>query len=283
MKSGLVMEGGAMRGMYTCGVIDVFMENGIEFDGACGISAGAVFGCNYKSKQIGRAIRYNKRFCRDPRFVSIRSLVKTGDLYGVEFCYKTIPDELDIFDRETYKANPMKFYVGATDIVNGVEVYHDCDTGSDEDVQWMRASASMPLASKVVEIGSYKLLDGGMVDSIPYEFMVKSGYERNVVILTQPEGYVKKSNKLVPLIKLMMKEYPKLAEAMKIRHIRYNEQVKMVEEAVTRGEVLLIRPESALDIGKMEKDPNELERVYQIGRDAGLKHLDEVRKFLSAK
>ena len=147
------MEGGAMRGMFTCGVIDVFMEQEIIFDGAAGISAGATFGCNYKSRQIGRALRYNKKYSRDPRYCSIRSLLKTGDLYGAEFCYRELPNVLDPFDREAFSRNPMEFYVAATDVNTGKAVFHRCVDGGDTDIEWMRASASMPVASKPVTIG----------------------------------------------------------------------------------------------------------------------------------
>ena len=134
-RTGLILEGGAMRGLFTCGVIDVFMENGIDFDGAVGISAGAVFGCNYKSRQIGRPRRYNEKYCRDKRYCSIRSLITTGDLYGADFCYRLLPDELDPFDREAFKNDPMEFYVGATDVKTGECVFHTCSDGEDADMK----------------------------------------------------------------------------------------------------------------------------------------------------
>ena len=152
MKTGLVMEGGAMRGMFTMGVIDIMMEHGITYDGGIGVSAGAAFGCNYKSGQIGRVIRYNKAYCRDKRFSSIRSWVKTGNLFGVDFCYHELPEKLDPFDNDAYVANPMDFYVVCTDVMTGKPVYHRCDTGIGENVDWMRASASIPLFAEIVEI-----------------------------------------------------------------------------------------------------------------------------------
>ena len=148
---GLVMEGGAMRGLFTAGVIDVFMENHIEFSAAVGVSAGAAFGCNLKSRQAGRALRYNKRFCRDKRYCSLHSLLKTGDLYGADFCYREIPEELDIFDKEAYEQNPMAFYVVATDVYTGKPVYKRLDKVDENCYLWMRASASMPMVSKAVE------------------------------------------------------------------------------------------------------------------------------------
>ena len=152
-KTALILEGGAMRGMFTCGVLDVMMRHGIAFDAAAGISAGAVFGCNYKSGQAGRAVRYNKQYCGDPRYCSLRSLLKTGDLYGADFCYRELPDVLDVFDRKAFRENPMAFYVGATDVRSGRCVYHECSDGGAEDMLWLRASASMPVVSRPVAVG----------------------------------------------------------------------------------------------------------------------------------
>ena len=266
-KIGLVMEGGSMRGMFTCGVIDVFMEHGLTFDGAVGVSAGATFGCNIKSRQIGRALRYNKRFCNDPRYASFRSLFTTGDLFNVDFCYRTLPFKLDIWDSDTFAANPMEFYVAASDVETGHPVYYRCGKGLEEDIEWFRASASMPLLSHIVEINDRLLLDGGITDSIPLKFMERIGYTKNVVILTQPEDYVKKKNPLMPLARLEYGRYPNFVRAMANRHIRYNDTLRYIEEREAAGDVIVVRPPEDLDIGKMERDPDELERVYQVGRD----------------
>ncbi len=277
---GLVLEGGSMRGMFSAGIMDVFMENGIEFDGAVGVSAGAVFGCNYKSKQIGRAIRYNKRFCNNPEYASFRSLIKTGDIYGADFCYRRIPEELDIFDSETFKNNPMDFYVVATDMDTGKPVYHKCRNGNKEDVEWMRASASMPLVSRTVKIGKYSLSDGGTSDSIPVKFMIRKGYDKIVVILTQPKGFVKKKNKLIPLIKLTMRDKPNFIKAISNRHKMYNRTLSCIEKLEEKGRIFVIRPPYALEIGAVEHNPDELERVYRLGRETGEKYLSEVKSYL---
>jgi predicted patatin/cPLA2 family phospholipase len=187
MKKGLVLEGGAMRGLFTAGVTDVLMENGIRFDGAAGVSAGAAFGCNYKSHQPGRVLRYNKRFCNYWRYSGYRSLLLTGDIYGADFCYRKVPLELDKFDLDTFRNDPMEFYVVATDCATGEASYHKMTDYDEENMLWLRASASMPVASRPVKIGDRHYLDGGMSDSIPLEFMQKIGYGKNVVILTQPE------------------------------------------------------------------------------------------------
>ena len=203
MKTGLIMEGGAMRGMFTCGVIDVFLEQGIAYDGAAGISAGASLGCNFKSRQIGRPIRYNKKYSKDPRYCGVRSLLKTGDLFGVEFCYHEIPEKLDPFDAEAFEKNPMAFYVGATDVETGKTVFHKCSDGGAVDIEWLRASSSMPLVSRPVTIGKYTLLDGGISCPVPFRFMEKKGYDRNVIILTQPKGYRKKQS--LPVMRALLR------------------------------------------------------------------------------
>lgn len=281
MKKGLILEGGAMRGMFTSGVLDVFLENEIDFDGAIGVSAGATFGCNFKSKQIGRAIRYNKRFSHNWRYCSIRSLIFTGDLYGADFCYNKLPNELDIFDLETYRNNPIEFYCVASDCVTGEPVYKKLETCDARDLTWMRASASMPLASSVVEVDGYKLLDGGMTDSIPLKYFESLGYNRNVVILTQPRDYQKKPASLMGLMKIMLKKYPKLVDAMSRRHIVYNEETADVFAKADSGEVFVICPKEPLGISRTEKDPNELQRVYDQGRSLATELLPEIKRFLN--
>ena len=283
MKKGLILEGGAMRGMFTAGVIDVMMEHDIVFDGAIGVSAGAVFGCNYKSHQIGRTLRYNTKFCQDPRYASFRSLLTTGDLYGADFCYNEIPNKLDPFDLETYRNSPMEFYVVCTDVETGKPVYQKCMTGDAHDILWMRASASMPLVSRIVEVDGYKLLDGGISDSIPIRQFQKLGYDRNIIVLTQPLDYVKPKNQMVPLLRVMMRKYPNLVRTMRFRHDIYNATTAYIRKLEQKGRVLVIRPEAPLGIARVEHDPKELTRVYQLGRDVAEKRLEEMQTFLAGK
>lgn len=280
MKIGLVLEGGAMRGMFTAGVLDVLMENDIEFDGIVGTSAGAVFGCNYKSKQIGRTIRYNKKYCRNKEYVSMTSLIKTGNLYGVDFAYNKLPEFLDPFDKQTFQNSPTEFFVVATDLETGKPVYHKCEKGDGPDLEWFRASASMPLASTIVEIGNRKFLDGGISNSVALEFLEKMGYERNVVILTQPRDYVKKPNKALPLIKIAYRKYPKFVEAVRVRHNMYNKQRKYIFGQEKEGKAYVVTPESMLNIGAATKNPEELERVYQLGRETAQKELKKLIEWM---
>lgn len=280
MKYGLVLEGGAMRGLFTAGVIDVFMENGITFDAAVGVSAGAAFGCNYKSGQIRRVIRYNTRFCKDKRYCSVNSLIKTGDMFGGEFCYHTVPDKLDLVDVETFNNSPMDFWVVCTDITTGKAVYHKSGHISYDELEWFRASASMPLAARIVEVGGYRMLDGGIADSIPLKFMESRGCERNVVVLTQPRDYVKKPAGAQKLIKLRYRKYPELIKSIQNRHKMYNGELKYIRSAEEAGRAFVIAPPEALPIGHIEHDPEVMLEVYRIGRRIANENLEAVKKFL---
>ena len=276
------MEGGAMRGMFTAGVLDVLMENGLVTDGAIGVSAGAVFGCNYKSHQIGRVIRYNTEYCNDKRYASFKNLVKTGNLYSEQFCYHEVPEKLDPFNEAAFAASPMDFFVVCTDVKTGEPIYHKCRKGDAEDVLWMEASASMPLAAKIVKIGHYGLLDGGVADSIPVRFFESIGYKRNLIILTQPKGYIKKKNKFLPAIRAKYFRYPAFVEAVADRHERYNETLSYISMLEQVGKDYVIRPPIPLEIGAMERDPAQLRRVYETGRAVAQIQVEKIRDFLNA-
>lgn len=280
MKTGLVLEGGALRGLFSAGVMDVLMEHGITFDGIIGVSAGAAFGCNYKSGQAGRVIRYNKRFAHEWRYCSWRSWIATGDLFGGEFCYHKMPDELDVFDKETFDSNPMEYYAVCTDVETGEAVYKRLMKCSPETYEYIRASASMPMVSNIVEVGGRKLLDGGVTDSIPLRFFQEQGYERNLVILTQPADYQKRHNRLMPILRLWLHRYPKMIEALDRRHEMYNQQLEYVREEERKGNTYVIRPPQKLVIGHISHDENEMQGVYQMGRRVGEGRLKDIVEFL---
>lgn len=280
MKKGLVLEGGAMRGVYTAGVLDVLMEKGIEADGVVGVSAGAVFGCNYVSRQIGRTIRYNIKYCRDPRYGDFRSLFKSGDIYEEEFCYHELPEKLDPFDWEAYRQSTTPFYVTCTDVDTGRAVYHKC-TGEKEDLRWMQASASMPFVSRTVEIGGRRLLDGGISDSIPVDWFRGMGYEKNLVVLTRPKGYRKKPPKGLHVLKRMIRQHPALALAVKTRHIRYNQTLERLAGLEKSGMALVLRPSRRIRVSKLERRPGRLMALYKLGRQDTLRRLEEIQAFFS--
>ncbi len=279
-KTGLVLEGGAMRGLYTAGVLDVLMEQKIQADGVIGVSAGAVFGCNYKSGQIGRTLRYNLQFCGDKRYGTIHSLVKTGDIYDVDFCYHQIPEVIDPFDNDAFVKNPAEFYVVCTDVNTGKAIYHKCTDCGRDDLKWMQASASMPLVSKIVETDGYQLLDGGIADSIPVMWFRRQGYKKNLVILTRPDGYRKKKMKFQGAINVMLRHHPNLAKAMARRYKVYNRTLDKIEELKAKGEVMVLCPSRLIEVSRLEKDPEKLKALYQLGREDAMKNLEQIRAVL---
>ena len=280
-KTGLVLEGGGQRGIYTAGVLDVFMDNDIEVDGVIGVSAGAIHGLSYVARQRGRNMRYNMKYRNNKHYMSLYSLITTGDICSEQFCYHTVPEKLDVFDAKTFAENPMDFFVVCTDVRTGDPIYHKCRTGDAEDIQWMQASASMPLAAKIVKIGHYQLLDGGIADSIPVRFFESIGYKRNLIVLTQPKGFVKKKNKMLPAIRARYLRYPAFVEAVADRHERYNETLDHIAMLEQTGKAFVIRPPIPLEIGSMERDPLQLRRVYETGRAVAEIQVDKIAAFVN--
>ncbi|WP_290158909.1 patatin family protein [uncultured Duncaniella sp.] len=283
MRKGLVLEGGAMRGLFTAGVIDVMMENGIDFDGLIGVSAGSSFGCNFKSRQPGRVLRYNLRFCKDPRYMGLRSLLSTGDLVGAEFAYHTLPLELDIFDIPTFESNPIEFHLVCTDVTTGHPVYYRMDRVDHDSLEWLRASASMPIVTRPVSVADgHLLLDGGISDSIPLAYFQSQGFDRNVVVLTQPLDY-RKSPAQKWVFRLFMRRYPKIVEAMAKRHEMYNAQLDYIHSQALTGNTLIIAPSKPLPIGRIEMNPGKMRLVYGMGRDSATAMLPQLKSFLDGK
>lgn len=278
--TGVVLEGGGFRGMYTAGVTDVWMEQGITATHTVGVSAGATFGCNFKSMQIGRSLRYNMRFCADDRYASFKNLVFTGDLFSRDFAYDVLPWQLDVFDTETFAAHPMRFTVVATDIASGKPVYHDLDQGGVEDVAWIRASASIPALSRPVELDGLQLLDGGTADSIPFAWMLAQGYERTVVVCTQDASYRKEPNRYLSFLRVYLHRYPKLVELLANRHERYNRQLEDLARLERAGEVFVVRPSEPIALPTMVNDPALLEQVYRLGRADAEASLERLRAYL---
>lgn len=280
MKTALVLEGGAMRGIYTAGVLDVFLDNNIEFDGVIGVSAGAIHGCSFVAHQNGRSIRYYKKYGRDKRFMSLYSLITTGSLVGEQFCYHDIPDELDPFDYETFKNSETDFYAVCTDIEKGTPVYVLCDDLKTQ-MDYLLASASMPMVSRIVEAGGRKMLDGGVTDSIPLKAAQQLGYDRIVVVQTREKEYVKSPEATALSDIMYKKKYPNLANAIKIRHKMYNAQKEYVEQLEENGEILVIRPSRHVDISRTEKNPDKLEEMYQLGRQDAEIRVDEIKHYIA--
>ena len=281
MSLGMVLEGGGMRGIYTAGVLDYFMERDFYPDGVAGVSAGACHGCSYVSKQRERSFRINTGYAKDPRYMSFRSLILTGDYFGAKFAYHRIPDELEPYDYETFEKNKdkMPLYVVTTNVETGKAEYFRINDMKKE-VELVRASASLPLMARIVGLKGKKLLDGGIADSIPIDFMRREGYEKNIVVLTQVEGYRKGENKLSWLVDLVYKKrYPKLCEAVRNRHIGYNRTLDELSELSEKGEVFIIRPSKFIPVSRTEKDVRVLNKMYKLGYNDAKDCFDRLLKF----
>ncbi|MBQ3364252.1 MAG: patatin family protein [Muribaculaceae bacterium] len=283
VKTGIVLEGGGMRGMYTCGILDVLMENHIYVDGMVGVSAGIAFGCNYKSRQAGRALRYNVRFAKDRRYSGMMSLLKTGNYYNAHFAYNLVPRHYDVFDYNVFEDTAMECYAVCFDVKTGNGVYQRLDRVNDDFFEWIRASASMPVVAQPVEVGGRLLLDGGLADSIPLEFMMSKGYERNIVILTREDGFRKTAEHGMWLIKPLLRKWPKVIEALKKRPAHYNMQLQQVREQERKGTAFVFRPLKPLNVSRTTHDAAEMNRVYQQGREEALQRLDELKRFLAGE
>ena len=279
MKIGLVLEGGAMRGMYTAGVLDTFLNKDFWVDGVISVSAGALFGVNYPSKQKGRAIRYNKKFMPDSRYVSLKNLIKTGNIINKAFAFYEVPFKQDVFDNATFQQTQIDFYATITNL-NTAQAEYVKLTDPLAQMEVLRATSAMPYVSTPVEINSVPYLDGAITDSIPLEQMKKMGYDKIIVVLTRTLDYRKsKPNPL--LAKLWYRKYPKFADAVNNRYAMYNKQVENVIEQAEKGEIFVIRPSVDLNIKRIEKDPNKLQAMYDLGVSDMQREWENLQVFLA--
>ena len=279
MKIGLVLEGGAMRGMFTAGVLDVLLDEQIVVDGAVTVSAGALFGINYPAKQRGRVLRYNLKYLHDKRYMGWHSLFTTGNVVNKAFAFYELPFTLDPFDQATFAASQIDFWVTLTNIETGEPEYVKI-TDAFAQMEALRATSAMPMVSRVVEIEGKKYLDGGISDSIPLDKAMALGYDKIIVILTRPLDYRKKpSNNW--LFKLFYRHYPKLIERWANRYAEYNQAVEKVIEMEKAGKIFVIRPSESLDISRLEKDLAKVQTMYDLGVKDGQAALSELKNYLA--
>lgn len=278
MKKGLVLEGGGKRAIYTAGVLDVLGEHGLYPDGVIGVSAGAVFGCSYVAAQHGRSIRYVLKYGNDYRFMSWRSWLKTGNFADVDFCYRDLPQKLDKFDNEAFMKSPVDFYVTCSNLESGNPEYIRCRDLFKE-MDFLRASASLPFVSRIVSAGGKKLLDGSTTDSVPLRAFEQKGYVKNVAVLTRPAGYRKKPSRDAWLAKLVYRQYPAFVRALQNRHQMYNRELDYIEAAAKEGRALIIRPSRKIKMCRMERNPEVVRQMYLLGRRDAEAALDEVKAF----
>ncbi|MEG1719997.1 MAG: patatin family protein [Clostridia bacterium] len=280
-NAGLVLEGGGMRGMFTAGILDFFLEKNINFKEIIGVSAGACHACSYLSSQKGRAKDISIDYLEDKRYCSGYSLIKTGDLFGADFIYDDIPNKLNIFDNKAFMQNESEFFATVTNVKTGKAEYLPIkDLSKNKDIVAIRASASLPMVSNIIKINEEEYLDGGIADSIPLRQSIKNGFSKNVVILTQPKGYLKSPNKLMPVIKMKYKKYPKFIEKMEDRHLRYNETIDFIDEQERRHNIFVLRPNNKLIVDRVEKDKSKLICVYTLGYNMAKTKYNDLLSYL---
>lgn len=279
-KTAFVLEGGAMRGLYSAGVLDTFMQKGITTDAIYGVSAGALFGINFKSKQIGRAIRYNLKYVHEKNYMGLYSFITTGDIMNKEFCFNKLVNELDRFDFETFKNSPIQFYAVVTNIVTGMAEYIKI-TDARYGLEALRASGSMPFVSKYVEFEGAKYLDGAISDPIPIQKALDDGYDKIVVVLTRPDGY-QKHNETMPY-KLFYRKYPNFVKTAINQPNCYNETLKLIKKYEKEGKIIVIRPSKDLKVARVEKNIEKLTAIHKLGVEDCLSNMDRIRNYLEQK
>ena len=278
-KTALVLEGGAMRGMYSAAVLDVLMDEGIKVDAIYATSAGVLFGVNYISGQRGRAIRYNKRFSRDKRYMGIYSLVTSGNIINKDFAFYEVPFTLDVFDDEAYMNSDVKMVATVTNVHSGGVEYIEVKSVLKQ-MEVLRAASAMPFVSQMVELDGQLYLDGGLSDSIPLKKCQADGYERIIVVETRPKGYRKSKSSSLPA-KLFYSKYPNLVETINNRYLAYNDILQEIDDLDARGEIVLVQPSKELHLGRIESDPERLQEMYDLGIGDAKVLLPRIKQFLS--
>lgn len=280
-KTALILEGGAMRGLYSAGVLDVFMKNNINVDVIYGVSAGALFGLNYKSRQIGRALRYNLKYANDKNYMGLYSLITTGDVMNRDFCFNKLVYELDKLDFETYKNNPVEFYAVVTNLRTGKPEYIKIDD-AEKDLEYFRASGSMPFVSKPVEINGNLYLDGAIADAVPFKKALEENYEKIIVVLTRPADFNRKEKSHLPY-KFFYGKYPNFVETANNSCTKYNETMDLIDKYESENKVVVLRPSKLIKMQRVEKDTNKLQAIYDLGTSDCMKRLDEIKEYLNIK
>ena len=280
MKIGLVLEGGGMRGLFSAGVLDALLElKELSINGIVGVSSGALFGVNYVSKQKERAVRYNKKYADDKRYMGLHSWITTGNAVNKDFAFYELPYKLDVFDNETFKKAKTDFYVVMTNVESGKPEYVLIEDAFAQ-MEYLRATSALPFASKIIEINGKKYLDGGISDSIPIDFCESLGYDKIIAVLTRPEGTYKE-DKLGFLYKLVYRKYPNLVNSLLNMATDYEKVLAKIKDLENKGKIFVVRPPEVLKIGRLEKNREKIQKVYDTGLNTGLKELDNIVKYLN--
>lgn len=276
----LILEGGGMRGIYTSGVLDAFLEKDIFINNIIAVSAGCFNALSYISKQKGRSYKLNTKYLTDSRFISYRRLILKGGAIDNDFIFDEVFKKLDPFDYDSFRNNVGKFLVVSTDMETGQARYDEIKD-LDKDVDYIKASSALPLFANMVRIEDLKLVDGGVADSIPILKSLNLGYQKNVLILTRAEDFVMEKNKFMVVIKLRYKKYPNLIEQIEKRYLEYNKTMQIVEKLEKQGKIFVIRPKKDLGILNIEKNLEKSEAIYQQAYQDGLENIENLKKYLA--
>lgn len=280
-SAGLVLEGGSMRGVYTAGAVDAFLDNDIAFSSVYGVSAGACHGASFVSKQRGRAFRVNVDYLDDKHYCSLYSLVTTGNLFGADMLFNKIPNELDLYDYAAFNEWPGKFVLVVTNVETGeAEYIQMTEEYLRHKMAYMQATCSMPLVARIVEVDGRKYLDGCIADSIPIRRSIADGNQKTVVVRTRSREYRKEPNPLMPVIRLKYRAYPKFVAGCAARHIQYNASVSFLEAEEKAGRAFILAPTKDVGVGSVCKDRKKLEALYELGYQDAAGRMDELRAFL---
>ncbi len=278
-KIGLILEGGGMRGIYTAGVLDFLIEKNIEVDIVIGVSAGSCHACSYLSKQYKRAFNATVDYLDDKNYLSFNNLIKTGSIFGMDFMFNTIPNELNIYDYDTFNKSKTKFIAVSTNCETGKPEYFEL-TDLKKEIIYIQASCSIPMFANIVEVDNYKLVDGGVSDSIPIQYALNQGYKKNIVVLTRDSTYLKSKNKFTSVIKRKYKKYPKLITAIENRHINYNKSLEIINNLSQSGDALVIRPNSPVKVSQVEKNVDKLTALYEQGYNDAKNSFSKILDFI---
>jgi len=282
-NTGLVIEGGGLRGVYTSGVIRFFMDNGINFSYVIGVSMGACNGANYISRQPDRNRIVNIEFVNDPRYISYKRLFLKGELFGMEFIFNTIPFSLVPFDFNTFFKNESKFVIGVTDCKTGDPIYYEKSELEDDSMDIFRATCTLPFLAKPVHCRGRILMDGGLSDPVPIERSISEGNKKNVLILTRPKGYRKKHSLLHNIARLRYPRLRGLHRALATRNKRYNDVMDRIDELEKSGLAYVVRPVEAIEAGRVERDRKKLLTAYNLGYEDASSGYEGLKDFLHIK
>ena len=284
MKTGLVLEGGASRTIFTCGILDCLLENDIYINYVAGTSAGISYGVSYLSKQLGRNHRITEQYYHDKRYMGVKNLLNRDNrsYYGLEFVFDEVPSRLIPYDFAEYKRSGENGFGVVTNIETGEPEYMRV-TADDHKWNVLRASCALPILFQPIKINGSYYMDGGITDSIPFRYALNSGLDRVIVVLTRPRGYIKKPEKLAPIVKMLYRKYPVLGKKLSQRHIMYNDQIKELEVLEKQGKALVLAPEKDYGIGRTENDPKILLPYEKEGHDYCERNIDRIREFIQTR